>query len=81
MPRSGALAIAIAAVMIAVTAVFTLLVRVPIPDDIVSLRRTDPDAAMHWRRQVRSELGDRMAAGAEVIGFTRDGDYLVRGVQ
>lgn len=57
------------------------LVRVPIPDDIVSLRRTDPDAAMHWRRQVRSELGDRMAAGAEVIGFTRDGDYLVRGVQ
>jgi uncharacterized membrane protein len=31
MPRSSALTVAIAAVMIAVTAVFTLLVRVPIP--------------------------------------------------
>jgi predicted GNAT superfamily acetyltransferase len=56
------------------------LVRVATPDDIVVLRRTDPASAMEWRHRVRHELGDRMAAGASVIGFTRSGDYLVRGV-
>jgi predicted GNAT superfamily acetyltransferase len=54
------------------------VVAVSTPDDIVALRRTDPEQAAAWRRRVRRELGDRLAAGAEVIGFTRAGEYLVK---
>ena len=53
--------------------------RVPTPDDVVVLRRTDPGAARRWRLRIREELGGRMAHGGAVVGFTRDGDYLVRG--
>jgi predicted GNAT superfamily acetyltransferase len=52
--------------------------RVATPEDIVVLRRTDPMAAATWRRQVRDQLGGAMAAGAAVVGVTRDGDYLLR---
>ena len=52
-------------------------VTIPTPDDIVVLRRTDPALALEWRRRLRSELGDRLMAGAVVTGFTRDGDYLL----
>jgi len=54
-------------------------VTVPTPDDIVVLRRTDPAEATTWRLRVREELGGRMADGASVIGFTRDGRYVVTG--
>jgi predicted GNAT superfamily acetyltransferase len=50
---------------------------VPTPDDIVVLRRTDPSAADAWRHRVRRELGEPLAAGATVRGFSRQGDYLV----
>ena len=40
------------------------------PEDIVALRRADPAAATRWRRQLRAELG-ALAAGGEVVGFTR----------
>ena len=50
-------------------------VLVPTPDNIVILRRTDPTAADEWRQRVRRELGDRLGAGARVVGFTRDGEY------
>lgn len=53
-------------------------IAVPTPDDIVVLRRTDPRQALEWRHRLRAELGDRLTAGAEVIGFTREGNYLVR---
>jgi predicted GNAT superfamily acetyltransferase len=53
-------------------------VEVDTPDDIVKLRRTDPNEAAQWRRRVRRELGDRLAAGGSVVGFTRDGAYLVQ---
>ncbi|MEX2626219.1 MAG: hypothetical protein WD225_05010, partial [Ilumatobacteraceae bacterium] len=52
-------------------------IEVDTPADIVKLRRTDPGTAMEWRLRVRSELGDRLAAGARVIGFTREGAYRV----
>jgi predicted GNAT superfamily acetyltransferase len=55
------------------------LIRVPTPDDVVILRRTDPRAAAAWRHRVRNELGGPLAAGGSVVGFTREGDYLVRG--
>ena len=53
-------------------------IEVATPDDIVVLRRTDPTAALRWRRQVRRDLGDRIAAGAKVTGFTRAGTYLLQ---
>jgi predicted GNAT superfamily acetyltransferase len=53
------------------------VVYVPTPDDIVVLRRTDPAAAAEWRVRVRAELGDRLAAGAVVTKFTRDGNYVL----
>lgn len=51
------------------------VVRVATPDDIVALRRTDPTAALSWRRQVRRELAERLGAGGVVTGFTRAGEY------
>ena len=50
---------------------------VPTPHDIVELRRADPAAAAAWRRRLRAELGDRLAAGGRVVGFTRAGEYVV----
>ena len=54
------------------------LIVVSTPEDILVLRRTDPSAAATWRHQVRDQLGGAMAAGAAVVGVTRDGDYLLR---
>jgi predicted GNAT superfamily acetyltransferase len=51
--------------------------RIATPDDIVVLRRRDPDEALVWRHRLRAELGDRLADGAVVTGFTRDGDYVL----
>jgi predicted GNAT superfamily acetyltransferase len=50
---------------------------VPTPDDIVTLRRTDPAAATAWRRRVRLELGAPLETGARVVGLSRDGAYVV----
>jgi predicted GNAT superfamily acetyltransferase len=50
---------------------------VPTPEDIVVLRRTSPAEADAWRRRVRRELGAPLAAGAAVVGFTREGEYVV----
>ncbi len=55
----------------------TKIVEVDTPDDIVKLRRTDPFAAADWRLRMRAELGDAMAAGGTVVGFTREGAYRV----
>ncbi len=52
-------------------------VAVPTPDDIVVLRRTDPDAAAAWRHRLRAELGGPLAAGGRVHDVTEDGNYLV----
>jgi len=47
------------------------------PPDIVTLRRTDPEDAATWRLRVRRELGGALGAGARVVGFTREGDYVL----
>ena len=52
-------------------------IEIATPDDIVRLRRTDPGEAAGWRRRVRTELGEALAAGGVVTGFTRDGSYRV----
>lgn len=47
------------------------------PDDIVTLRRDDPEGAMIWRRALRNTLGSAMQKGYEVTGFTRSGWYVL----
>jgi predicted GNAT superfamily acetyltransferase len=56
----------------------TDVMRVATPEDVVVLRRTQPHEARRWRYEVRSALAEQVNAGAEVLGFTRDGFYLVR---
>lgn len=50
---------------------------VPTPHDIVELRRTDPAAAARWRRSTRETLLDALGRGHRIVGFTRDGDYVM----
>lgn len=53
------------------------LVRVRVPGDIEAMRLEDPVRAAAWRLELRRELGDRMRAGARIVGFERDGHYLI----
>jgi predicted GNAT superfamily acetyltransferase len=52
------------------------LVAVATPADVESLRHTDRDLAHAWRIAVREQLAPRLAGGG-VVGFTRNGSYLV----
>jgi predicted GNAT superfamily acetyltransferase len=52
-------------------------IAVPTPEDIIVLRRTDATEASSWRLRVREELGTHLATGGRVVGFTRNGEYLV----
>lgn len=52
-------------------------VLVAVPDDIETLRSTNPAAADEWRHAVRSVLGGLLASGARVTGFDRSGWYVV----
>ncbi len=47
------------------------------PPDIVAMRRSDPDAALAWRRALRQTLGSKMSDSHEVVGFTRAGAYVL----
>ena len=51
---------------------------VAVPQDIETLRTTDPGAAKAWRLAVRDVLAPLMASGARVTGFDRSGWYVVR---
>jgi predicted GNAT superfamily acetyltransferase len=50
---------------------------VPTPEDIVSLRRTDPSAVKTWRIESRAALMAGLERGDRVAGFTRDGAYVL----
>jgi predicted GNAT superfamily acetyltransferase len=50
---------------------------VPTPADIVTLRRDDPAAAATWRSDVRSALTSALEQRQRVLGFTRDGSYVI----
>jgi predicted GNAT superfamily acetyltransferase len=52
-------------------------VRVPVPEDVEAIRRSDPDLARQWRAAVRDLLHGLMAGGGRVVGFHRTGGYLV----
>ncbi len=60
-----------------VAAAAVAVVRVAIPDDIESLRRTDPELALAWRLAVRSTLGAELAAGGRVSAFVRGAGYVI----
>jgi len=50
---------------------------IPTPDDIVTLRRTDPTAVARWRRETREALLGAFERGGRVVGFTNDGEYVI----
>ena len=50
---------------------------IPTPDDIVSLRRTDPAAVAMWRTNSRQALTAVLDSGRRIVGFTRNGEYVV----
>ena len=53
-----------------------VVLAVATPPDVESLRRTDPALAHAWRLAVREALEPLLRTGS-VVGFTRDGSYLV----
>lgn len=54
-----------------------VIARVPTPEDVVALRRTDPEAVGRWRAQTRTALTTALDAGGRVLGFTREGEYVI----
>ncbi|MEV6702879.1 hypothetical protein AB0M68_38105 [Streptomyces sp. NPDC051453] len=52
-------------------------VLIDLPDDIESLRRTDPGGARDWRLAVRHTLGGLLADGARVAGFHDRRSYVL----
>jgi predicted GNAT superfamily acetyltransferase len=48
-----------------------------VPPDIVSVRRTDPDAARRWRIAARDTIGRALDLGYGAVGATRDGWWVL----
>lgn len=51
--------------------------KIPTPDDIESLRRSDHKAAKQWREQQRADLRRVFNGGGAIIGVMVDGAYAV----
>lgn len=52
-------------------------VLVSLPDDVVSLRRVDPDLGLQWRLAVRAALTSAFDAGLRVSAVTSAGAYVL----
>ncbi|MFM1965021.1 MAG: hypothetical protein RL134_746 [Actinomycetota bacterium] len=52
-------------------------VLVSLPDDVVSLRRADPELGLQWRLAVRGALTSAFAAGLRVSAVTSAGAYIL----
>jgi predicted GNAT superfamily acetyltransferase len=48
-----------------------------VPDDIVSLRRSDPALARAWRIALRKAFTQAIDSGYEISGATRSGWYVL----
>ena len=48
-----------------------------VPDDIVLLRRDEPERAMAWRRALRTAVSEGLADGHCVVGITRAGWHVL----
>ncbi len=53
------------------------VLNVATPLDVIGLRRSDPVAALEWRRATRAAFLDAYAAGFVVRGIDRDGNYTL----
>jgi predicted GNAT superfamily acetyltransferase len=53
------------------------LTLIPTPADIVELRRIDPRGVAAWRRDTREALTTALDRGRRIVGFTRDGNYVI----
>ncbi|MFT6763212.1 MAG: putative GNAT superfamily acetyltransferase [Candidatus Aldehydirespiratoraceae bacterium] len=51
---------------------------VPTPDDVVALRRINAAAVGRWRSETRTALYGALKRGDHIIGFTTDGEYVVK---
>ncbi|MDX2379163.1 MAG: GNAT family N-acetyltransferase [Acidimicrobiia bacterium] len=49
----------------------------PTPIDVVALRRTDPSEVARWRADSRAAWHAALAEGRRILGFTRDGEYVL----
>lgn len=49
---------------------------VELPEDIIALRATDPEAAKVWRVSVRTQILDAMNQGFELIGLDSNDSYV-----
>ena len=47
------------------------------PDDIVSLRKSDPALALEWRLRVREQFLATLDAGLVVVGLDSEGSYVL----
>ena len=52
-------------------------IRVPVPEDIIAIRRHDPELARRWRHRLRDSLGAALSRGHRVLGLTRDFEYIL----
>ncbi len=50
---------------------------VPTPEDVVTLRRTDPSAVSRWRLETRTALQGALDRGDRIVGFTEQGEYVI----
>ena len=50
---------------------------IPTPEDVVDLRRRDDAAVAPWRRSTRDAMLDALGRGHRIVGFTRDGNYVI----
>lgn len=48
-----------------------------IPKNVVALRKTDPKAALLWRRALRASLGTALHNGHRAVAITRNGWYVL----
>ncbi len=51
---------------------------VAVPEDIVAIRRHDPELARRWRHRVRESLGGAMSRGYRVAGLSRNFEYVLK---
>lgn len=50
---------------------------IPLPIDIVEIRRQDPELCQKYRFEVRAAFMDSFASGKKVIGFSANNEYIL----
>lgn len=63
--------------LVAADALHSPMALVAVPPDIEQLRVADRELAWRWRRALREVLGGALDGGARVVGFAREGWYVI----